>query len=99
MKTLTKENGITTKTFRSGQGVETQRYWKDSAHWFEIINQYDLITVYVGNKSASIDRVCFEGKKSYLVAMLTRSSKHCFSESTKEEFEEAHKKAEKIINQ
>lgn len=98
METLTKENGTITKTFTSGLKVKAQRYWTDKGHWFRIVTSYDLRTIYIGYKSASIDRVCFKGKTSYLVAMLTRKGGHHFKESSKDEFKEAYKKALKIIN-
>ena len=99
METLTKENGTVKKTFRSGQGVKAQRYWKDAAHWYWIRSEYDLVTIHIGGKSASIDRVAFENVKSYIIEMIISEYKHNFVESTKDEFEGAYKKALKIINQ
>lgn len=98
METLTKENGTITKTFKSGLGVKACKYWKDEAHWYNIINEYDVIKVHIGGKCAGVDRTCYEGIKSYIVEILTSNDENYFEESTKDEFNEAYKKALKIIN-
>ena len=99
MGTLTEKTE--TKTFKSGQGVKAQRYWKDATHFYKIINEYDLITVYYDRHNAEkalIERTYFKNLTSIIVETLMSEDEHFYEESSKKEFDEAFEKALKIIN-
>ena len=100
MNTETTENGTATKTFISGLDVKAPRYWKDTSHFYKIININKVLIIYINDPKthATIEPLNFENSVNFVIDNLMRSDRPYYQESSKKEFNQAKRLADKIIN-
>lgn len=89
-----------TKTFKSGLGVKAQRYWKDESHWYRIVSECEVITIYISydQKEATIHRYCSLKNVSLFLGELMDGNKNNYCELTEKEYKTTLKLAIKILN-